>query len=148
MVRYTGISFFYKPFKLLIIGEHFHAVLCTFKNFPLKLHFWPIGFLNEDLLIYLFLTAGSLLLYAGFLQLQRAGLLSSEEHGLLTAVVSLGEQRVQCAGSVAVAPGLDCPTARGIVPHQGSNGAPCPARRILDPWTTRETRLFFQKYIV
>lgn len=24
-------SFFYKPFKLLITGEHFHAVLCTFK---------------------------------------------------------------------------------------------------------------------
>ena len=45
-------------------------------------------------------------------------------------------------------PGLDCPAARGIVPHQGSNGAPCPARRILDPWTTREARLFFFRSIL
>ena len=57
---------------------------------------------------------------------------------LLIAVASLvAEQGLSSPGSAAVAHGLCCTVACGIVPDQRSN-LPSTGRQILKHWTTRE----------
>ena len=95
------------------------------------------------LFIYLFIfgCVGSLLLCAGFLQLQRAG-----------TTLRCGARASHCGGfsrcgawalgvwaSVVAAGGLSCSVACGAVQDQGSKPCPCIGRRILNHCVTRET---------
>ena len=50
----------------------------------------------------------------------------------------LGVWALEPTGSIVVMNQLSCPSARGIVPDQGSNHIPCIGRQILNHWTTRK----------
>ena len=50
----------------------------------------------------------------------------------------LGVWTLEPTGSIVVVNQLSCPSARGIVPEQGSNHIPCIGRQILNHWTTRK----------
>ena len=107
-----------------IAGSYGSSIFSFFFFFNIYLFIW----LHRVLFIFLFIfgCVGSSFLCEGFLQLRQVGATlhrgaraSSPSRPL--PLRSTGSRR---AGSVAVAHGLSCSAARGILPDQGSN--PCP----------------------
>ena len=94
--------------------------------------------------VYLFVygCAGSLLLYMGFLYLQRGGYSLVVMHRLLMWGFFCGGAQALCVqASVVVALGLSCSLACGLFPDQGLNLCPLnwqadsyPSCGILVPW--------------
>ena len=105
-----------------------------------------IFLIKKNFFFFFALLGLSLDAKTGLLQLQCTGF---SLWGLLTAGAShcggFSCCRTQALGvqaSVAVARGLSCPTAHGILPDQGSNSCPLHWRQLLNHWTTREVRVF------
>ena len=126
----------YQPPKWFLFSELYlyEAILIPEKTNqrPLIIIIFKM-FRSSDRFLYLFILGctGSLLLCAGFLQLQRAGLLFVVVHGLLTAVASLvaehklqahGLQQLQLKCSGVVVHRLCCSTTYRI--FLGSNPYP------------------------
>ena len=86
--------------------------------------FFLIIYLIFPPLVYLFLTALDLRCCAGFLQSQRAGLLSSCGAQGLTAAASLVAEHARRASGLQLHTAVSFPPACGIFPDQGLNLCP------------------------
>ena len=88
-------------------------------------------------MIYLFFVLG----FVAFSDCGGWVLVSVVARGCPSLAASLAvEHGLSSAGSVPVAHGLSCSTARGGIPDRGLNCVPCIGRRVLNHWTTREVQ--------
>ena len=133
-----NIHGFYAAFRKLASYAFPHVT--TNSNITLKKD-RKLNFYLYFLLInyYLFGCAGSSLPRMGFLFIPVCGLLAV----LASLVVehrlgSWGVRDLERVGSVVVAQGLNCSSARGIFQDQGQTYVPCTARQNFNHWTTRE----------
>ena len=117
---------------ILICGMYFKAIeVYTLKNLLGVLSFF------KKCMIDLFFVLG----FVACSDCGGWGLVSVVARGFPSVAASLAVERgLSSAGSVAVAHGLSCSTARGGIPDWGLNCVPCIDRRALNHWTTREVQ--------